>query len=154
MEWPWIYSWFWVFGKVSPRATLICHSTRSYRVIISVIGCSTCNLGCNHRKLPCVHLHKVEFFKCLIDNELDRACIVIAHSFSCFDGCFADFLTKLLRNQRRRFFDDLLMASLNRTISLKQVNIVKVMIPENLDFYVLGLLDILFHQNTIVFERF
>ena len=53
----------------------------------------------------------------------------------------------------RRFFDDLLMTSLDGTISFKQVNSVTVGVGEHLHFHVPRTFDISFEKKCIVVER-
>jgi len=67
------------------------------------------------------------------------------------DGIGADGLTLFFRQeQRRREFDDLLMASLDGAVPFKEMDHVTVGIAQDLDFHVFGFFQIFFHEDRAV----
>ena len=51
-------------------------------------------------------------------------------------------------------FDDLLMSSLNRAVSLIKMDIIIVLVPKNLNFNMSWLFNILFDQHVVIVETF
>ena len=55
---------------------------------------------CNHLSgwmlhlQPRVHLHEIKFVSVRIKDELNRSCILIAHSFGCLNGCLSHLISE------------------------------------------------------------
>ena len=68
---------------------------------------------------PSIHLHEVKFAFSFIVKKLDCPSIFIANRFGCADGCRANLISNRLTDcYGRRFFENLLVVSLKRTIPL------------------------------------
>jgi hypothetical protein len=79
---------------------------------------------------------------------------MVVNRFGCLDGNLTHPLAQgFIDNRGRRFFDNLLMAPLNRTFSLTQMNKMAMFITQNLDFNVTGILDQFFQVNSIIAKR-
>src|SRR5882757_7265153 len=73
----------------------------------------------------------------LIQQKLDRASVGVANSLQCLDDPSAHFFAQLgVQHRRRRFFDQFLMAALDGTFALAQMNDFAVLIAQNLKFNV------------------
>ena len=87
------------------------------------------------------------------DQELDRACALVADSFCERDGGGGHLRTQRLRHARcRRFLDHLLVAPLQGAVALEEMHGVAVRIAENLHLDVARRDDQLLHQHTRVTE--
>ena len=102
-----------------------------------------------------VHLHEEELVGRVVgDEELDGSCTDVAHAARDLARCFADALPGcLIEQRRRRFFDDLLVATLQRTFAFTQVNDRAVAISQNLHLDVAGLLDEALEKERVIAER-
>src|SRR5215208_3587272 len=88
-----------------------------------------------------VHLQEVELV--IVEEELHRACVVVAGLAGEADGGVADRLAEVLVERRGRgFFDDLLVAALDRTFPLEQMEEVAMPVPDHLHLHVARV----FHQ--------
>ncbi len=80
-----------------------------------------------------IHLHEIEA-AILIEQEFDRARILITRCTYCLDGCNAHGTTSFaIERRRRRFFQQLLMTALERAIAFAQRNAVIVLISQDLN---------------------
>ena len=102
---------------------------------------------------PGVHLEEVEGGGLVIDKELDGAGVEIAHGPGRRDSRLAHSLAKDRRKQRGGgFFDNLLVAALDRALALEEMHEMSVLIAKNLEFDVAGGLDIFLEQQTVIAE--
>src|SRR5206468_11463885 len=85
--------------------------------------------------------------------EFDSAGADIPYGPRCCDSCFSQQSAQFRSQARcRRLLDDLLITALDRTISLKEVDIVAVGISEHLDFDVPRTGQIFFDQKAFISE--
>src|SRR5262249_3235884 len=99
-----------------------------------------------------VHLDEMKL-AVLIHEEFDRACVAVADGGERLAQDAANFLAQFRRNlQRRRFFEQLLVAALNRALALSEADDVSVLVSENLKFDVPWVLDVLLHVEVAVAE--
>src|SRR5262249_20073815 len=90
-----------------------------------------------------------------INKELDRAGIFVTDRFSQLHRGGPHFLAKSWSHQRRwTFFNDLLVASLNRTIPLTEMYNVATTFGNNLKFPIMCVDDEFFDVNTVVPKSF
>ena len=101
-----------------------------------------------------VHLHKVEAVIRRVENEFNRACVVVANGLSGSNSRLTDLKSELRGNAGRGLLDDLLVAALHRAITLVQVDVVTVFVSENLHFNVSRPLDVFFNNHVVVVEAF
>ena len=88
-----------------------------------------------------VHFHEVEI-PVIVDEILDGAGVGVADALAEADRCVAHFFAKLGRHERRgAFFDDFLVAALERAIALAEVDDAAVVIAEDLKLDVVGIDD-------------
>ena len=100
-----------------------------------------------------VHFKEVEI-AVPIDDEFNRTGRGVIDGLGQRDGLLAHGLAGgLIQKRAWRFFDDLLLAALNGTLTLAQINAVAVAVTENLNFNVARLGDELFDEDTIIAER-
>jgi len=101
--------------------------------------------GVHFDEEPLLGIHVVE--------ELDGAGVVVADVASETGGGFAEFMTEVaLEIDGGGDFDDLLVATLDRAITLVQVDDVPVLVAEDLHFDVLGALDVALEEDGVVSE--
>ena len=99
-----------------------------------------------------VHFHEEEVVV-LVEQELDGADIPVVHGFDRFDGDAADFPAEfLVDGGRRRFFEKLLMAALDRAVTLPEMHDMPTMVGGNLHFDMARLEEISFEVDCIVAE--
>src|ERR1700733_1630255 len=99
-----------------------------------------------------VHLDEVKA-AVLVHEELDGARVLIADVGQAATKRFADLFTHLRGHlQRRRFFNQLLMASLNGALAFEQRDHVPMLIGQHLELDVARLLDELLHVKLAVAE--
>ena len=99
-----------------------------------------------------VHLDEVEL-AVFIHEELDGAGVLIADFGEATAQGLADLLAHFGRDlQRRRFFDEFLMAALDGALALKERGDVAVLVGEHLELDVARLLDELLHVELAVAE--
>ncbi len=102
---------------------------------------------------PRVDLDEGEVVGVGVDEELDRAGVVVPAVAAELDGGVADRLSELrIETRGRGNLDDLLMPSLDGAIPLEQVNQVPVLVAEELDLDMLGLPDELFEEDVGAIE--
>ena len=104
-----------------------------------------------------VHLHEPDAIGAQpfgsIGDELDRARAFVGHRECRFDrGAAHGFASRCVHARRRRFFDHLLMAALQRAVALEQMDGVAVTVGEHLHFDVTRARDVLLDQHAIVAE--
>ncbi|MNZ64242.1 hypothetical protein D3C78_824090 [compost metagenome] len=100
-----------------------------------------------------VHLHEEEFATG-IEQELHGAGADIADRLGRLDRRFAHGLALGAAQARGRgFFDDFLVAALDRAVALVEVQAVAVLVGEHLDLHVARLEHVLFHQHARIAER-
>src|SRR5688572_27099762 len=98
-----------------------------------------------------VHLDEVELT--VLIEELERARAAIADVAAGGDAAVTDHLALLGVDARRwRFLDHLLVAPLQRTVALAEVDDVAVMVREHLDLDVARFLEELLHVDLAVAE--
>ena len=101
-----------------------------------------------------IHLNEV-MVAVFVQQELHGTRAAIVHEARDFQSVFADRLALLIgQAQRRRELDNFLMAALNGTVALKKMHDVAVFVAQNLNFNVLGVLDVFLNEDVIVAERF
>src|SRR5262249_40366382 len=101
-----------------------------------------------------IHLDKVKAVL-FIDQKLTGSRALVAGRLDQANRGGADFLAGLRRQiRRRRFLYQLLMAALERAVTLPQMNQVAVAVAEDLNFDVPRLLDVFFEIDAAVLERF
>ena len=99
-----------------------------------------------------VHFQEIEV-PVAIDDELHRPGRAVAHGVGKRAGLFAHRLAgSLVKEGRRRLFDDLLVAALDRAFPLVQVDAVAVLVGENLDFDVARLGHELLDEDPVIAE--
>ena len=99
-----------------------------------------------------VHLDEVEL-AVLVHKELDGAGVLIADLGEAAAEGLADFFAHLGRDlERRRFFDQFLMAALDGALALEQRGHVAVLVGKDLELDVARLLDELLHVELAVAE--
>ena len=99
-----------------------------------------------------VHLDEVEL-ALRIHQELDGACVLVANLGEAAAKRPADLFAHLGRDlQRRRFFNQLLMAALDGALALKERSHVAVFVGQHLELDVARLLDELLHVELAVAE--
>jgi hypothetical protein len=114
----------------------------SARVTISVTGCSPTG----------VHLHEIEVSR-RIQEELDRTGTRVSQLLASGDRRITHCMAQLRgQNRRRRFFEELLVTSLNRTLAFAQVDALTMFISEHLNLDVPRLVKVTFDVDTAVFE--
>ena len=102
---------------------------------------------------PRVHLEKVEALV-LADHELDGAGGIVADRLGEPHRLLAHRLAGLGIEQRaRRFLDDFLIAALDRTFALAEMDHLPVPVTEHLDFDVARVDDEFFDEHPVVAER-
>ena len=100
-----------------------------------------------------VHLHEIEP-AVRIDNEFDRAGPGVIDGPGCADCGVAHCAACLIRHAGRRgFFQNLLMAPLDRAVPFEQVYRIAMLIAEDLDLDVPGLFQVFFQKHPVVIER-
>ncbi len=99
-----------------------------------------------------VHLDEVEL-AVFVHQELDGAGVLVADLGEAAAEGLADLLAHLGRDlQRRRFFDQLLMAALDGALALEERGHMAVLVGQHLELDVARLLDELLHVELAVAE--
>ena len=108
-----------------------------------------------HRMLdlePGVHLEEVER-AIRRDDQLDRPRAIISHRRGEGDRLLAHRLAHFGRDERRRrFLDDLLVAALDRAFALAQIKHRAMLVAEQLDLDMAGVLDEFLDEYAVVAE--
>src|SRR5262245_24943417 len=100
-----------------------------------------------------VHLHEIEA-AVLVEQKFDGAGVAVADPLAGVYGDTAHLLAQLVADgRRRRLFDQLLVAALDRAFALAEVNHVAVIVAEHLDFDVARVGDVFLKVDAAVFER-
>ena len=95
---------------------------------------------------PGVHLHEVHL--AFGEQELHGTGVLVTHGLGCTHRQVAD-IGALFRGQLRAWgdFDQLLVATLDRAVALKQVHHIAKAVTEDLRFDVLGVYDAFFQKH-------
>ena len=103
---------------------------------------------------PRIHFDEV-VITVFINEKLDGAGTAVFDGFCQSDGIDTNAVSlEIGQEQRRRKLDDLLMSSLNGAIPFKKMDNVAVVVPENLNFNVLGLFQVFFDKYRSIAESF
>ena len=101
-----------------------------------------------------IHFHEIELHAAvgqLLDDELDCPRADIVHSPRSSHRRFAHLLAhRVAQAGGGRFFQHLLMTTLYRTVTLKQIHIVAMGVAKHLNLNMPGPLRVLFHQQVVV----
>ena len=101
----------------------------------------------------CIHFEEVELTARVVVHELDSASGLVADASTEALRARAQVLpSPIIDSRRRRFLDDLLIASLHRAISFPERHDVATTIAEDLHFDVARLLDELLDEQTALTE--
>ncbi len=101
----------------------------------------------------CIHLQEVEALV-LTGDKFDRAGGIVFHRFRQRDRLFAHLAAGgLVEQRRRRFLDHLLIAALDRTFALAEIDHVAMLVAQHLDFDMAGVDDEFLDEDAIVAER-
>ena len=102
---------------------------------------------------PRVHLQEKEALV-LAGDEFDGAGGIVVHGLGQRDRLFAHLAAGgLVEQRRRRFLDHFLIAALDRTFALAEIDHVAVLVAEHLDFDVAGIDDEFLDEHPVVAER-
>src|SRR6185369_11940253 len=100
-----------------------------------------------------VHLHEIESTM-LIEEKLTRAGARITKLLARINRRIAHSLAHLrCQHDGRRLFHQLLVTTLNRALTLAEMDALAILIRQHLDLDVSRLLDVLLDVNTAVIER-
>ena len=102
---------------------------------------------------PGVHLDKKDLARRVNDKFDGAGPHIVDRARGGERGLEQDCALRLRQQHGGRFFDDLLMASLQRTITLEEVHDIAVRVPEDLNFDMARILDIAFKQHCGIAER-
>ncbi|MNE52398.1 hypothetical protein D3C80_1470680 [compost metagenome] len=106
-----------------------------------------------HRVLDleaCVHLHEEELATC-IEQELHSPCADIADSLSRTHSRLSHCATQLGRQTRcRRLFHNFLMPTLDRAITLVQIQAIAMLVGEHLNLDMARLEYVLLNQHSLI----
>src|SRR4051812_36498525 len=93
-----------------------------------------------------IHLHEVELL--VLHEELDRADVLVLDGVAKTERGLAHLLAKaLIEDRARRFLEKLLVAALDRAIALAERDAVAMLVAENLDLHVPGMLAVFLHVH-------
>ncbi len=110
-----------------------------------------------HRMLnlqPCVHFQKIKCVAGRVIDELDRTGTTVIDRFTQHYRSGMQGLARSRRQARRRgFFNQLLVAPLNRTVTLAQRHHPTAAITKNLYFHMTGVIDETFKKHPAVTEK-
>src|ERR1700745_1783784 len=99
-----------------------------------------------------IHLHEIKM-RILIDEEFDRTGADITYRPRCRHRDCSERSSQFCSQSRcGRFLNDLLVAALDRTISLREMHVVAVSISKHLDFNVPRIGQVLFDKQTFISE--
>ncbi len=102
---------------------------------------------------PRVHLQEIEALV-LARDKFDRSRGIVVHGFCKRDRLFAHLAAgRFVEQRRRRFLDHLLIAPLDRTFTLAEINHIAVLVAEHLNFDVAGIDDEFFDEDPVIAER-
>lgn len=100
----------------------------------------------------CVHLHEEELISCRVKDKFNCSRVHISDCSCCLYCSFTYLRSNFLSKLRRCFFNNLLMASLHRAVSLIKIDVVTMTITKNLKFNMSWLCDILFNNDVLIIE--
>src|SRR5579863_4712513 len=101
---------------------------------------------------PRVHLQKIEA-AILAGNEFHGAGAVVADRLGERDGLLAHLRARLgVKQWTRRFFDDFLIAALDRALALAEIDDVAVLVAQNLNFDVARIGNEFLDEDAVVAE--
>ena len=97
-----------------------------------------------------IHFHKIKT-PCLFKQELDSSGVHVSRCFCRIYRRFPHFLTQCItHNGTRRFFNQFLMISLDRTVPLSQMDYMTVIVRKNLELNMLRMLHKMFQIHRII----
>lgn len=100
----------------------------------------------------CVHFHEVEFVSVSVKDEFNSTCVSVTNSLSSSDSGSSHLFSQSFTNVRRSFFDNFLMAALNRAVSLVHMDVITMLITENLELYVSRVSNEFLNNHMVVAE--
>ena len=100
-----------------------------------------------------VHLEEEELARCVVQQELHRACVDVADLSGERHGGGGDAVA-LLGSDRRCgcLLEHLLVTALRGAVALEEVQHVSVVVADDLDLHVTAGLDVLLHEHGVVAE--
>ncbi len=102
---------------------------------------------------PRIHLKEIEALV-LPRDKLDGSGGIVIDGPGESHGLFAHLATGgLVEQRRRRLLDDFLVAALNRTFALAEIDHMAMLVADHLNFDVAGINDEFLDENAIVAER-
>ena len=127
-----------------PLATMICSWTKSKPVTNSVTGCSTCS-----RVFISI---KKNSFAGVVEDELDGPGTQVVDGLGCLDGHLAHlFPDRVWHGDAGGLFDQLLVTSLHRALTLVQVADIAEACRRTLEFQcALGILNESLNEDSVV----
>lgn len=99
---------------------------------------------------PRIHLHEVELIGLCVEDELNGSSVVISHSLRSLDSSITNLISQFPTYGRGCLFNNFLVSSLYRAVSLVQMDIVAVLITEDLNFDVPRPLYILLYEHMVI----
>ena len=97
-----------------------------------------------------IHFHEVEILS-IVHQKFHGARTNVTHRLGGFDGGLRHRRTHFgAQARRRRFFDDLLMPALHRTVAIEQTQSLSVRVGKDLHFHVPGLGKVALHEQAII----
>ena len=101
---------------------------------------------------PRVHFHKIKITT-LLEQELDGSRIRVMRCFRRFHGCLSHLLAELRRQRDgRRFLDHLLVISLDRAVTLSQMDHIAVLVSHDLELDMARMLDKMLDVHRVIAE--
>ena len=100
----------------------------------------------------CIHFNKIELV--VLVKKLDCANTAIAHTNHRIGNDFTDFGTRrFIQDSRRCFFQNLLVATLQRAIALAQMHGMAVCVTGHLNFNMARLFEVFLNIYRIIAKR-
>src|ERR1044071_7607834 len=101
-----------------------------------------------------VHLEKIEIVSGVSNEKLDRTRARVIHGAPDLHRCLTHAVSQLrIVDRRRTFFDDFLMATLNRTLAFAEMDHIAVRVAKYLYLNMAWTFDRLFEVQRRVAER-
>ena len=92
-----------------------------------------------------IDFHKIEFIIGKIQQKFHRTDIGVMDALGCFDGETSDAVTHVLRqSDGRRFFQQFLIAPLQRAFAFAEVQDFAIVVRDDLHFDMAGVFDVMF----------
>src|SRR2546422_7333334 len=102
---------------------------------------------------PRIHLHEIEPVL-LVQQELHRPRVPVPDRLGSFDRHTAEFAPEaVVHRRRRRLLDELLVAALDGTVPLSEIDRPTSLLRQDLDFNVARLEEVTLHVHALVAER-